>query len=189
MGGEHRYWLSLTIIILNLFLLVFMSLWGLTWGGPPEALMVRTIVGIALIYLAGTSLFRIYPLTVPVKPQAAKAVILKEAEQAVENRLKSLIELEKVYHEPSYSRTDLARELSTSESAVSKIISHAYGRTFPQLINEHRVEDAKRLLAETDAPIKIIAEEVGFNSLASFNRVFRDLAGQNPTDYRHSTKA
>jgi AraC-like DNA-binding protein len=187
-GGDERYWLILTIVIVNLFLIGFMSLMGLTMAGTPQALLVRTIVGIALIYLTGTSLFRIYPLAMPIKAQPARTVVLKQEEQAAEERLKTLIELEKVYHEPSYSRSDLARELSVPESVVSKIISHAYGRTFPQLINEHRIADAQRLLAETDAPIKVISEEVGFNSLASFNRVFRDLAGQNPTDYRNAQR-
>ena len=55
-------------------------------------------------------------------------------------------------------------------------------------MNERRVDDAKRLLVETDAAIKTIAEEVGFNSLPSFNRVFKDLTGYAPSIYRKSLK-
>ncbi len=188
-SSEERYWLILTLIIVNLFFTGFMSLFGLTMAGATQTMLVRTIVGIALIYLTGTSLFRIYPLTVPIKPTSPKPTVLSPEEQAKAERLKALIELDKVYHEPGCNRTELARELSISESAVSKIISHTYGCTFPQLINERRVDDAKRLLKETDAAIKVISEEVGFNSLASFNRVFRALTGQNPSDYRQSLKS
>jgi AraC-like DNA-binding protein len=41
---------------------------------------------------------------------------------------------------------------------------------------------------ETDMPIKAIAEDVGFNSIASFNRVFRDILGQSPGQFRGDTK-
>ena len=57
-------------------------------------------------------------------------------------------------------------------------------KSFPQLLNEKRVETAKTLLLDTDASIKIVAQEVGFNSLPSFNRVFKEVEGQSPSSYR-----
>ena len=101
---------------------------------------------------------------------------------AVEN----LINLERIYHEPSYSRSDLAKELNVAEASVSRIINLHFKKSFPQVLNEYRVEDAKRLLLDTDASIAVVAEEVGFNSISSFNRVFKDLAGQSPSSYRQN---
>jgi AraC-like DNA-binding protein len=54
----------------------------------------------------------------------------------------------------------------------------------PQLINGYRVQDAAVLIAQTDAPIKDIAEEAGFSSIATFNRVFKDITGKSPSAYR-----
>jgi two-component system response regulator YesN len=56
-------------------------------------------------------------------------------------------------------------------------------------LNEYRVRDAQRLLAETNAPIQNIFEESGFNSITSFNRVFKELAGEAPKEYRARHKA
>ena len=64
------------------------------------------------------------------------------------------------------------------------MINVHYNKSFSQLLNERRVADAKRLLEETTATVKIISGEVGFNSTASFNRVFRDISGQSPSAWR-----
>ncbi len=186
--GHERYWIILTLIIVNLFFLGFTLLTGLASPETPaKATLIRTVLGIALAYLAGTSLFRIYPQTVALKP-AGKAHALSENDLALAQRIRDLIELDKIYHEPTCNRTSLARELNVGESVVSRLIGSTYGCTLPHLLSVRRVEDAKRLLQETDAPIKVVSEEVGFNSLNSFNRVFRDITGKNPSDYRQSTK-
>lgn len=186
-SGHERYWVILTLIFTNLVFLGFMLAVGLPSGGSSHvAMTIRTVAGIFLAYLAGTSLFRIYPQAVPLK--TVRADSLSENDRKAAARIRDLIELDKVYHEPSYSRSDLARELNLSEGAVSRVVNVTYGRSFPQLINERRVEDAKRLLAETDATVKVVAEEVGFNSLASFNRVFKEIAGCNPSDFRQAVK-
>lgn len=97
------------------------------------------------------------------------------------DKIAKLLELEKIYHEATYSRSDLAQELGVSEATVTRIIGQFFNKSFPQLLNERRIDDAKRLLLETEANIKTVAEEVGFNSLPSFNRVFKELAGISPS--------
>jgi AraC-like DNA-binding protein len=47
-----------------------------------------------------------------------------------------------------------------------------------------RIEKAKNLLLNPNLRISEIAYEVGFQSLTHFNRVFRKITGQSPTDYR-----
>lgn len=63
-------------------------------------------------------------------------------------------------------------------------MSITYQKSLPQIINEHRVRDSLQLLAQTDAQISVIAEQVGFNSVPTFNRVFKDIQGISPSDYR-----
>ena len=84
-------------------------------------------------------------------------------------------------------RADLARECETSETMISRVINAHFQKSFPQLMNERRIEDAKQLLRETDATIQAIAKDVGFNSLPSFNRVFKELVSQAPSQYRKKT--
>lgn len=186
-GGE-RYWLVVTLIAVNLWLLSMILIWGFNPGLAAKLLIMRSIIGVTLIYVATTSLLRIYPQAIELKSPASKNDLLTPNEEKSVEQLRDLIERQKIYQEPDCSRSFVARELAVSENAVSRIVSKVYGRTFPQLINEKRVDDAKQLLKETSAPAKIVASDVGFASLASFNRVFRDISGQSPSEYRTSSR-
>jgi AraC-like DNA-binding protein/ligand-binding sensor protein len=58
------------------------------------------------------------------------------------------------------------------------------GFTFTNYLAQTRVEAAKKLLANPHARISEVAFEVGFQSLTHFNRVFKQISGQSPTQYR-----
>ena len=182
--GRERYWLIFALIVLNTFFLL-LTLLVLTEhldGGDYKNL--RAVLGIGFVYLVSTSLLRIFPQGSKSSAQSVNIEELSEAELVLAQKVEHLLEVEKVYHEPSYSRADLARECNTSETVISRIINVYFKKSFPQLMNEPRIEDAKQLLIETDANIQTIAQEVGFNSLPSFNRVFKDMTGQAPSVFR-----
>lgn len=180
-AGKERYWLILSLIFANI---VFLGVMLASLGPLPveEAWFIRTVLGLGLVYLANTSLFRIYPQAVKIENR--KDDRLSEEDRILALKIEQLIERDKIYHEAAYSRSDLARELGKPETTISRVINMHFGKSFPQLVNERRVADAQRMLVETKASVKVIAQEVGFNSLASFNRVFKDLAGETPSDYR-----
>lgn len=181
LSGRERYWLCLSLILLNCGLLVFLA------GGLDGEKQARGVLGLALIYVVSTCLFRIYPQAVRLRPETdADGNTLTRIEQGLARRIEQLLAMDKVYQEPTYGRTDLARELQVSETQISRIVNLHFGKTLPQVLNECRVRDAARLLRETDANIRQIAEDVGFNSIASFNRVFKDVMGCNPSDFRLS---
>jgi YesN/AraC family two-component response regulator len=60
----------------------------------------------------------------------------------------------------------------------------ATGLTFTDYLGRVRVERAKGLLLDPNRRISEVAYEVGFGSLTHFNRIFRKLVGESPTDYR-----
>jgi AraC-like DNA-binding protein len=187
--GKERYWLVLAIIFMNI---IFLGTALVTLGvhaDEDKITLVRTMLGLGLVYLLDTSLFRIYPQAVLLTQGAEKNAVLSPAETEIARKIEKLFKVDKVYHEATYTRAELARECRTSEAVVSKVINKHLKKSFPQVISEYRVEDAKRLLNETDASIKIIAAEVGFSSLASFNRVFREIAGETPSEYRRKPQS
>ncbi|MBK9584621.1 MAG: helix-turn-helix transcriptional regulator [Alphaproteobacteria bacterium] len=183
-AGKERYWVILSIIFMNIFLLAALSLNIAGEGLARETTVVRTLIGLSFIYLVTTSLFRIYPQALLVVAAKKKEESLTSEDQMLADKIAKLLELEKIYHEATYSRSDLAQELGVSEATVTRIIGQFFNKSFPQLLNERRIDDAKRLLLETEVNIKTVAEEVGFNSLPSFNRVFKELAGISPSEYR-----
>lgn len=184
-GGHERYWLVLTLVTANVLVVVvnLSRLGGRIPAADADAILVA--LGLAFVYLAMTSLFRVYPPPVQLAGQSRfKSPDLSEDERKLADGVKRLMEVDKLYQEPTFSRADLARELHTSESTLSRVINIAFGKSFPRLLNELRVEDAKSMLKDPAIPVNVVAFEAGFNSLASFNRVFREITGETPTAFR-----
>jgi AraC-like DNA-binding protein len=184
-GGRERYWLVLTLIATNLLGVLVNLLLSTGYLSAANADILKVILGITLTYLATTMLFRIYPL--PVQLDATprtRALTLSPEEKEIADQVRKLMEMDKLYHEPSFNRAKLAQEIGVSESILSKVINVSFGRSFPRLLSEFRVADAKRMLPDSSIPIQVVAFEVGFNSLATFNRVFREVTGETPSGYR-----
>ncbi|MBW7472178.1 helix-turn-helix transcriptional regulator [Marinobacter sp. M216] len=80
----------------------------------------------------------------------------------------------------------LAESLQIPEYRVRKTINQTLGyRNFNDYINHLRIEDAARRLArEPETPILNISLDVGYRTLSSFNRAFRDIMETTPTEFR-----
>ena len=83
-----------------------------------------------------------------------------------------------------FSVSALAQELGMSDSQFSRFFRRATGNTFTEFVNRIRVNRACQLLRESRRFIADISLEVGFNSMANFNRRFQDIKGMTPSDYR-----
>ncbi len=183
-AGKERYWLILSLIIINIFFIAITALYSMGYHFTFDMELLRSVLGLGFVYLVSTSLFRIYPQGLLSSYKKKSNDDLSSDDLLLVKKIEDLLELDKIYHEATYSRSDLAQELGTSEATISRIINLHYKKSFPQLLNEKRVEYSKILLLDTDASVKIVAQEVGFNSLPSFNRVFKEMVGQSPSNYR-----
>jgi AraC-like DNA-binding protein len=107
-------------------------------------------------------------------------------------RLIELMEREKFFLDPEITLPKLAQALEIPTAHLSRVINDLLGRNFYEFVNRYRVEEAKRRLAGPDASrdkLITVALDCGFNSLATFNRVFKELAGRTPSDYRKNPTA
>jgi AraC-like DNA-binding protein/ligand-binding sensor protein len=80
----------------------------------------------------------------------------------------------------------VAQAMHVSTFYFCKMFKKATGLTFTDYLSRVRVEKAKTLLLNPHLRISEIAYDVGFQSLTHFNRMFRKIVGQSPTDYRES---
>ena len=87
---------------------------------------------------------------------------------------------------PSLSLKELAKRMHTNETYVSRAINLGLETNFNHFINQLRIEHAKELLASTRNNVLEVALDSGFNSKSTFNRVFREMTGQTPTQFRKS---
>ena len=85
------------------------------------------------------------------------------------------------------SREGLAARLDLSPDHMSRLFKKYTGKKFGRVLNEMRISDALERLESTDEPIIDIAFSVGFESLRTFNRVFRDITGSTPSVHRSRT--
>ena len=83
---------------------------------------------------------------------------------------------------------DHIREFGITERRLTDIFKEVYGMTPRAYMDRLRLKEAKRLLAETEERVIDIAASVGFGSLATFNRFFREETGDTPTAYRKKNK-
>ena len=78
----------------------------------------------------------------------------------------------------------LARVAMTSEAHFIRTFNATFGETPHRYLQRRRVERAMELLRETDRPVTEICLDVGFNSLGTFTRTFREIVGEPPSAYR-----
>jgi AraC-like DNA-binding protein len=78
----------------------------------------------------------------------------------------------------------LAKLLGLSVRHLSRGVRQAKGITIQQWIAQRRFQEARRLLAETNLPINLVANRTGFRSAAAFATAFRAAIGCSPSEFR-----
>lgn len=79
---------------------------------------------------------------------------------------------------------EVARHSGVSPFHFCKIFKRFTGLTFTEYVNRARVEKAKQLLIKPQSRVTEVAYDVGFQSLSQFNRSFRRVMDQSPTEFR-----
>jgi AraC-like DNA-binding protein len=105
------------------------------------------------------------------------------ANRALEAVVEASDYIEKHFNE-TIMRNDLARKLHVSPAYLSRVFSKRMGVGIVQYQHHLRIEEACRLLRETDDPITRVAGLVGYDEIAYFSRRFRREVGQSPREYR-----
>lgn len=88
------------------------------------------------------------------------------------------------YHQPQISLKKLSDIANLSPNAFCKYLKKHTLKTYTQLLNEIRIEHARRDLLQSDKPIHEIAWGVGYRNVSNFNRHFLRIKGESPSEYR-----
>ena len=84
---------------------------------------------------------------------------------------------------------DLAAQVGVSERECIRSFKSRFHQTPMDYLIHYRIEQAKRLLTQTEASVTEIAFQTGFQSSAYFTKTFRTLQGMTPTAFRQQNKA
>ena len=82
------------------------------------------------------------------------------------------------------SREQIAAALHLSDDYVSRVFNQEMGMSVPQYINRIRIDRAKQLIVMPGRTISEVAAEVGYTNFSYFCRIFRQLEGCAPRDFR-----
>lgn len=102
------------------------------------------------------------------------------------DRLEQLMDTEKSYRMKDISLNKLAEMLSSNRAYVSKVINRFADQTFSSYINSKRINEAIAVLSdpENDTPLKMLSDDLGYNTLSTFYRAFAKETGCPPSKYR-----
>ena len=105
------------------------------------------------------------------------------------DQLNATLQRDLLYASPGLTITSLADAMQVREYLLRRFINQKLGyRNFNQFLNEFRVKKAIEILkdsGENGAKISGIALDVGYASLSSFNKAFKELHGVTPSVYRN----
>src|SRR5512145_3388375 len=91
--------------------------------------------------------------------------------------------MDRAYAEPLDVRT-VAAVAHVSEAHFIRSYRAVFGETPHRYLQRRRVERSMFLLRETDRTVTDICLDVGFTSLGTFSRTFREIVGESPSGYR-----
>jgi len=115
----------------------------------------------------------------------------KEKNSEITTALANALEKDKVFLNPTINIQQLSKSLEVSENNLSYVINNSFTKNFRDLINKHRIEEVKlKLITKGFSHLSIlgIALECGFNSEASFYRIFKKHTGLSPKEFIQQSK-
>ncbi|MFD1061659.1 helix-turn-helix domain-containing protein [Winogradskyella litorisediminis] len=165
LGYQERWWLNLLAALVTLF------------------------VGIKGYFTDTTKLnkldFSFSPKTIGI-PEESDNIEHKSVSEDDIATVNHLMVEQKAYLNPELNLSDLAKMANMTRGQLSETINSGYNKNFNDFVNGYRVEAFKTMLKENkqqQLSLLGIAQECGFNSKATFNRVFKKLTSFSPTEY------
>lgn len=100
------------------------------------------------------------------------------------NRMDQVIQFLLQERNRPISLQEAAEKANMSKEAFCRFFKLRTRKTFTQYLQQLRINEAQKLLLETDLSISTIAFRVGFENLSYFNRAFKSILGVTPREFR-----
>ena len=119
----------------------------------------------------------------------ANKIMFNQTNEQV-NYILEYVKNNKPYLDPQLSIRQLAKQIDIPAHQLSKILNENIGKNFFDFVNSYRIEEVKqKIIINKDFTIMAIANDCGFNSKSSFNRIFKNYTGYTPTQFLQSIKS
>jgi len=144
------------------------------------------VVLLVVLVMVGIHLYRVRQIILREQRKYEKTHISTSKSDEYLTALLDFIRIEKPYLQPDLTIQKLSQMVSIPHHYLSQVINTRFNKIFFDFINDYRIEEAVRKLAnpvECQKSIPQIAKEVGFNSQSAFNRAFKKNTQKTPSDF------
>jgi AraC-like DNA-binding protein len=196
--GKHKIPLNIRVkwlkklFIMNLaFILTFSSWFIIVLTQStfiPQIDFTSTLICSAIVFLIAFKLVMDPDVLTPGFEKKYKSSPLSQSdfEKSV-CKLVTLMTKDKLYTELDLKLYEVADQVGIAPHLLSQVVNQQFGKSFIEFINEYRIQEFKKILAEPEnknVSILSLAMKAGFNSKSAFNNAFKKSTGQKPTEYR-----
>ncbi len=127
--------------------------------------------------------------TVYLPPLGIKSQMSTDTIAVDDPMLASVVEFLKQHAYEPITMADIMKVAPTNRRSLERCFRKAFGHTIIDEIRYLRIEKARQLLADSDKPMQIIAEECGYATYNYLAYVFRQTTGMSPNAYRKKTRS
>lgn len=121
------------------------------------------------------------------RQKEAAHTLTAHQEELYFGHLLRLMQQEKIYRQSDLKINEVAALLNTNVKYTSQLIKARTGSSYTHFVNTFRIDEIKHRIVDDQCrhlTMLAIAEESGFSSKATFNRVFKEVTGVTPRIYR-----
>lgn len=122
--------------------------------------------------------------------RAVAQILVRNQKESEQTKVRQSHQIEKICHYISehiteeISRDMLSEYVGFTPEYLSSYFKRETGCTLSSYINSEKIQFAQRLLLQTDLPVSVIAQNLGFETSSYFTALFRKTTGMTPREYR-----
>lgn len=147
---------------------------------------------ILILWISYHTIMILNPINIyKTNPKVKDSILSLEEISHLKRRLSHLFEMDKIYLNSDLNLNILAKYLETTPKKCSYLLRAEFEQNFNQFVNLYRVKEFKKMVKTNklkSETLLSLAFASGFPSKSTFNRTFKSIQGQTPSEYINSNK-
>ncbi len=183
------FFAGFTLSHISYYILCNFSFFNSEWDYAISFCMTLFIYALAWYGYKQPSIFNGFSIWEEEKVKYKNSPVNKDIGKELVEKLAEKMAEKKYFLYPDLNLDKLAELMETPKHYLSQAINEHLKMNFYEYINSLRIEEAKTLLvSDKQYTIIEVAYQVGYNNKVSFNKAFKSISGQTPTEFRASRK-
>ncbi|MDN5201689.1 helix-turn-helix domain-containing protein [Fulvivirgaceae bacterium BMA10] len=178
-------WYRVILISYSIFLFLHLIYFSIQPIGQFNFALINQISMLAMTFIIQSIAFKLVDKSVLFNAKVPDLSNLQKRE-IHENLILEKLGSDKIYLDDTLTLQKFSESISLPSSYVTELINHKFNCSFKKLINQYRLNEAKRIMEKNrDSKNKLIdiAFQAGFNNKVSFYRAFKEFEGISPSEY------